>query len=599
MPLMIARFQAFRLSHRTQRLFRWMTAAIAAVVVSTMPSLANAESKIVAVVNADPITRNQLADAAVARYGAEVLDTMINQNLILQACKARGTEVTKEEVSAEIKRLASKFGLPLDQYLGLLQEERGISPNQYSTEIIWPMLALRRLAADEVKVSQEEFNQAYLARFGEAVKCRLIMTGERGKAEKLHAQATADPNQFANLAKKFSEDETSASVGGLIPPIRRFAGDTRLEEAAFALEDNAVSPLLMLGDQWIFLQAVRRIPATTPSPGAIDAIKEQLHDQVRDEKMRSAAAKIFSELQTQAKVVTVLGNPELSQKHPGVAALINGQAVPISIVAEACIKRHGAKVLDGEINRKLLSQELRKANLQVSTDEMDAEMARAAESFGFIRPDGQPDIDAWKDAVTDGGAIDLNLYLADSVWPTAALKKLVADQVTITEEDLQQGYVSAYGPRAEVLAIVLSDQRSAQKVWQMARDNPTEEFFGSLAEQYSIEPISASNRGKVPPIQKFGGQPAIEKEVFRMKPGELSGIVVTGGKYMVLRLEGFTEPVTSDPSAVKAELMRDLTEKKMRSAMAKAATAMRESAEIDNFIDAEKKTAPRIATQTR
>ena len=131
------------------------------------------------------------------------------------------------------------------------------------------------------------------------------------------------------------------------------------------------------------------------------------------------------------------------------------------------------------------------------------------------------------------------------------MTKLVAGQVELTEQDLQQGFESSYGPRVEVLAIVLSDQRSAQKIWEMARDNPTDEFFGSLAEQYSIEPVSASNRGKVPPIRKHGGQPAIETEAFRLKPGELSGIIVTGDKHILLRCQGFTEPIVKDSEAVR------------------------------------------------
>ena len=166
MPLTIARYQSFRLSHRTQRLIRWMTTAAASVVMTAVVTPAKAEapqktsSNIVAVVNADPITRQQLAESAVARYGAEVLDTMINQNLILQACKARGMEVTKDEVNAEIKRQAEKFGFSIDQYLGLLQEERNISPQQYSSEVIWPMLALRRLASDQVRSLSRRVQQS-------------------------------------------------------------------------------------------------------------------------------------------------------------------------------------------------------------------------------------------------------------------------------------------------------------------------------------------------------------------------------------------------------------------------------------------------------
>ena len=127
-------------------------------------------------------------------------------------------------------------------------------------------------------------------------------------------------------------------------------------------------------------------------------------------------------------------------------------------------------------------------------------------------------------------------------------KKLVEDEIVLNRKTIWSVVLqSAYGPRVEVLAIVLSDQRSAQKLWEMARDNPTDEFFGRLAEQYSVEPVSSSNLGKVPPIRKFGGQPAIEMEAFGLKPGELSGIIATGGKYLILRCQGFTKPVVTDP----------------------------------------------------
>ena len=146
-----------------------------------------------------------------------------------------------------------------------------------------------------------------------------------------------------------------------------------------------------------------------------------------------------------------------------------------------------------------------------------------------------------------------------------------------------------------MLAIVLSDQRSAQKLWEMARDNPTEEFFGRLAEQYSVEPVSSSNLGKVPPIRKHGGQPAIEKEAFRLKPGELSGIIATGGKYLILRCQGFTEPVVTDPAVVRDELVRDLTEKKRSKAMADRFEKIIDESEVDNFLEVAK--APKVATK--
>nr|WP_236621249.1 peptidylprolyl isomerase [Rhodopirellula sallentina] len=574
-----------------------LVAAVAAISIGFLQMRVNAaESSVVAVVNADPISRDALGKAALQRYGSDVLDNLINRHLILQECKRRGITVTSEEVRGEIIRVAKKFGLAVDAYLQLLQEERNITPDQYSNEIIWPMLALRRLVADRVEVSQEEFNRAFLSQFGEAVKCRMIMIGDQTKANQVHAQAMADPKSFVRLAKEHSEDETSASVGGLIPPIRRYMGDSRLEETAFSLADGDVSPVIQIGDQWIFLQAVRRMPASHPSPQALPAINEQIKDRIRDEKMKDAAAELFTQLQKQANVVTILGNAEAEKSHPGVAAVINGQQISIGTVAAECIKRHGEAVLEGEINRKLLHQALRQANKTVTQADIDAEIARAAISYGYVRSNGQADTDAWMEAVLSQGDVSRELYIEDSVWPSVALKLLVEDGITVSQKDLEQGFASAFGPRAEVLAVVLSDQRTAQKVWELARDNPTDAFFGQLAEQYSIEPTSSSNFGKVPPIRQFGGQASIEKEAFSMKPGELSGIIATGDKYIILRCQGFTEPVVDDMSVVRDELERDLREKKLNIAMGLKFDQLKETAEIDNFFTVAN-SAARVATR--
>ena len=599
MPLHPARLNPARLRLWMKSFARLLPLILAVHVLVSTTSQLKAETppnNVVAVINADPITRKALSDATLDRYGNDVLENMINRHLILQACMHNGIEITKADVSAEIQRKATKFGLSMESYLQLLQDERGISPNEYSNEITWPMLALQSLAADRVKVSDEEFNRAFISQFGEAVKCRMIMVGNRSRADELHQQASANPAQFAEIAKKFSEDETSASVGGLFPPIRRYNGDSRLEDAAFALKNEQISPVLQLGDQWIILQAVRRIPASSPSPQAMPAIREQIKDRIRDSKMPSVAGELFSKLQEEAQVVTVLGNPELTRQHPGVAAIINGQQISIAMVAETAVKRHGTDVLEGEINRKLLTQALRKAKKQVTDDDVRAEVARAAEAYGFTRDDGSADIQAWSESVAKDGGTTTELYITDSVWPSVALKKLVEDEVTLTDQDMREGFESAYGPRVEVLAIVLSDQRSAQKIWEMARDNPTDEFFGGLAEQYSVEPISASNRGKVPPIQKYGGQPTVEKEAFAMKPGELSGIVATGGRYLILRCQGFTEPVVDSPADVKAELIRDLTERKTNQAMLAKFQEMKESSEIVNFL-AKKSDKPKVAAR--
>lgn len=589
MPLQTARMRVW-----LTMLTRLVCGMVIAIATMATAQAEEASGGIVAVVNADPITRQTLATESITRYGEDVLDTMINRHLIFQACKQKGITITETQVREEIARMAGKFGLSMEAYLKLLQDERNISPQEYSREIIWPLLALRALVADAVQVTEEEFNRVYISQYGEAVKCRMIMVASQSTAKSLQEQATRQPDQFAVLAKKYSEDETSASVGGLIPPIRRYSGDTELEETVFALADEQVSKVLPMGDQWIVLQAVRRMPATTPSAQAMPAIREQIADKIRDEKMRGASSELFAKLQQDAQVVKVLGDEALSRQHPGVAAIINGQQISLAALGNECIERHGEDVLIGEINRKVLAQAIRKANLTVTDQDLQAEVARAAVSLGYVHGDGTPDTEGWMESILSDGKTTRELYFRDAVWPSVALSKLVQGQVTVMEEDMREEFESKYGPRVEVLAIVLADQRSAQKVWDMARNNPTDEFFGQLAEQYSVEPVSASNRGKVPPIRKNSGQAALEREAFLLKPGELSGIIATGDSYIVLRCQGFTEPVVTDPNVVREELNRYIHEKKMRLAMSKKFDELKETAEIDNFLAAAKQT-PKVA----
>ena len=191
----------------------------------------------------------------------------------------------------------------------------------------------------------------------------------------------------------------------------------------------------------------------------------------------------------------------------------------------------------------------------------------------------------WLEHITDESGADVDVYIRDSVWPSIALKKLVNSQVKVTDEDLRKAFIANYGERVDVLAIVMSNQRTAHEVFDMARSNDSDKFFGDLAHQYSIEPLSKANFGQVPPVRMHGGQPLMEKEAFALKPGEVSGVIATGDKYVVLRCLGRTEPVVEDLDVVKDELLDDIREKKLRIAMAKEFDRIRDSAQIDNFLE--------------
>ncbi|MCA9126811.1 MAG: peptidylprolyl isomerase [Planctomycetales bacterium] len=541
--------------------------------------------KVVAVINGSTISRDKLAQECMRRFGSVVLDNILNKQLILQACQAKGITITQADVNEEIRATATKFGITTKLFLENLEKERDITPEQYASEIVWPMMALRALAADRIEVTPQEIQEIIQSEYGEKVQVRLIAVANPQKAQQLHAQAKAAPETFGRLATTHSEEAVSASVDGLLPPIRRYSGDDQFERIAFQLQPNEISPIFQVGDQYNFLQCVRRMPPSMPNAQVLPLIEERISEQLRDRRLGQAANDIFAELQKTSELYTVLGDQEREQKYPGVAAYLNRQPIPLTFLAYECVARHGKQILRGEIDRYLLMQELKNSNKVVIQPDIDAEIARVADAAGYIDSQGKPDSQAWLQAIMEEEGATIDLYVDDSVWPTVALKKLVEDDIEITEEDIQKSFESNFGPRAEVLAIVLSNQRTAQDVFRQARENLTEQAFGELAAKYSVDAVSRSNFGKIPALRRHGGRPTLEKEAFALEPGQISGVIAWGEQYAILYKQRETTPIVQDLEAVRPELAKEIREKKLQINMHRKLDEIHRAAQIENLLD--------------
>jgi parvulin-like peptidyl-prolyl isomerase len=291
-----------------------------------------------------------------------VLESIVNRKLIETGCQKRNIAITEQQVDAEIDHMARKFQLGQDQWLKLLEKERGITPERYAQDIIWPTLALRELARDRLQITRRELDEAFESEFGPAVKVRLIALEDGAQAKRVHAEAVAKPEEFGALAKRHSQDPNSASAYGLIQPIRRHLGDPKLEAAAFALKKGEISQIVQVGNLYVFVKCEEHIPAAS----GLDRAKVDPHliDALRERKLRTAANDVFKQLQTEAVVENIYNDPQKSKQMPGVAAVVNGQRITVRELAEECLARYGSDVLDGTINRRLIDQALRKRKLR-------------------------------------------------------------------------------------------------------------------------------------------------------------------------------------------------------------------------------------------
>ena len=253
-------------------------------------------------VNNQTISYDVVARESVERHGKEILDNMINRLLIQQECDRQGVTITKADVEQEIVKITTKYKLPLDQWYAMLAAERGVTPAQYQNDVIWPMLALRKLAGlqAEAKVSEEDMLQAFERDYGPRVKVRMIVVnGNVRQAGQVWEKCKAEPEKFEDFAAEFSADPATRSLGGSVPPIRKHGGMPQLEEVAFKMKEGEISQIVEVGEQHYILKCEGRTEQVITDP---KEVWDELYAQVTEEKTQLAVANTFQEIKDRAEI---------------------------------------------------------------------------------------------------------------------------------------------------------------------------------------------------------------------------------------------------------------------------------------------------------
>lgn len=273
----------------------------------------------IAVVNNEVITRQQLADECVARKGQEILDTLIARRLIEQEMKKKKLEITPKEIDEEIDRVAMGVGhVSREVWLRTLEKERGVSPAAYARDIIYPSLALRKLAEPRVQVTEQDLKDAFEANFGPRLRCRMIMTNDIRKASEIWEEARKNPAGFEKLAQEKSLDNATRPFGGLLPePIARHAVPREVSDAAFAQlidgdpndknpahkpkDGDITGPIQINEGAWVIMKREAIAPGRSGSL-ADKQVRDMLEVQMFDVKLKDSMNKIYEGLMLAAKI---------------------------------------------------------------------------------------------------------------------------------------------------------------------------------------------------------------------------------------------------------------------------------------------------------
>lgn len=245
----------------------------------------------------------------------EALDKLIDRELLGQAAKEQGVSVGDTEVQAALDDLIAQ-AKNRDAYLRRL-DRSGFDEKSYF-EYVRQDLAIRRYLEKTVplpQVTDEELNTYYkdnpkLFTRPETVRARHILVSVEAGGEpkaKEEARARAETllkdvrkgEDFATLARRYSEDRNSREEGGDLGEFRRGQMVDAFDEAVFAMKPGQTSGIVE--SEYGF--HIIRLEAHTPEGMVpLDSVKDRLRPHVAAKKREEAAQKRVEELRALAKI---------------------------------------------------------------------------------------------------------------------------------------------------------------------------------------------------------------------------------------------------------------------------------------------------------
>jgi len=249
------------------------------------------------------ITREELGEYLIARYGPEKLPLLVNTKIIEHACGQRGLSITPEEVDAALQDDLIGLNLKKEDFIQLLKKEYGKSLFEWKHDVIRPRVLMAKLCRDKIEVNDEELKKMYEYRYGKRMKIRIIMwdgADSQRRALKDFEKIRTSDEEFDRAARS-QPNATLAASGGEVAPIARYSGGQSdlVETEAFKLQPGELSRLLSTPQGTMLMKCVGIIE---PEKGRdFDKEKPLLTKDVIDRRQSQEIPKLFESIRAEAK----------------------------------------------------------------------------------------------------------------------------------------------------------------------------------------------------------------------------------------------------------------------------------------------------------
>ncbi|MGM0466769.1 MAG: peptidylprolyl isomerase [Acidobacteriota bacterium] len=241
------------------------------------------------------------------QYVQRNASVLADRKLLLAEARDSDVSITKQEVDQVVNAQAEKAG-GMDKFREILNSN-GITLEIFRGNIQKEMLVqsfLDQKIGSEVTVTDEEILSAYNSPKTVTVRHILLLTQDKEEAEKKavlekmkqiqkRAQAGED---FAELAKEFSEDPGSQEKGGLYENIERGVMVKPFEEAAFNVPVGEISDIVETQYGYHIIKVEERQMEERP----LDQVRDEIRQNIRQNRIEQEFSRYMDELRSQANI---------------------------------------------------------------------------------------------------------------------------------------------------------------------------------------------------------------------------------------------------------------------------------------------------------
>lgn len=255
----------------------------------------------------------------------KIVNELIVKSLLDQEIAKKGIKATDEDIQNELKTIIDKVGSK--EELNKILKQRGVSNAQF-TDDLKTQIKIKKLvnSVQKINISDNDAKKYYDTHksefvHGEQVRASHILISantleiiqqlkaknpnidpadmntqveaaiavQKAKAEKVLAQVKQNPDDFAKIAQKESDDKTSAERGGELGFFPKEAMVPEFANAAFSMKPNTVSEQLVQSPYGFHIIKVtdRMEAGSTPYAKVKDEIKFYLETQKQIEVLKN------------------------------------------------------------------------------------------------------------------------------------------------------------------------------------------------------------------------------------------------------------------------------------------------------------------------